>query len=666
MAVKDTKGALEHLSAEHRRQLEEDSGIAPEIIEERGVRTITHGRELPRVFSRRQKRRAPGMLFTVHRPNGETSDSFRPDEPDPENPGHKYEQPTKYYGGPGNVLDIHPSCRHLINDPSAAVIFVEGIKKGDAIVSAAKAAGAKVLIVVVSGVWNWLADGEPIPDMYDIPVEGRQVSIIFDSDILTNPSVQLAAQRLAEHLIQRGAAVWATYFPDQPDGSKTGADDFFAAGGTFAELRLLTRRYDSADFATIRLSRDEQLRYALEDLERRFWAQEWKGQGGHTDRDVYLKLVEAARRHGKVVKDGVRVTISRGTLLIAASIGSTRTLSKAIYRLEDAGLVCRDNEGRKPDKAGAFVLRASVNNEREKGEQVTRGSQGGGRRCLHLRAPRLRWSSRAVKPRRGLVRGTRRVRQGVPLEPRPAIKRLGKIRGAILDALDAAGGTATLQEIAEVLHRKRPRDMRRRHLPMLEDAGIVTVDGDRVHLADNWLDKLEEAREFDKEIEAEERAQRRIDHQRVAFHTRRRIKLDRAPTAAELDARRARFEAALEAQRCAREDRMRIAALEAFRAYSSGARKNLELCMAGELQNIQPLVQSVLAYHRVPVVRWERLWEEWRGPVLEAASSIAQENAPPSASPPDEAWRSHPLDCECTDCLVPEPRYARPYRKGVA
>src|SRR5215218_1183486 len=87
------------LSQKHEKMLFKESGNSPEVVAERGVRTIRRGRDLPEGFSWRQKKRAPGILFTLHRPNGETSYSFRPDEPDPEKPGRKYEQPSKYYGG---------------------------------------------------------------------------------------------------------------------------------------------------------------------------------------------------------------------------------------------------------------------------------------------------------------------------------------------------------------------------------------------------------------------------------------------------------------------------------------------------------------------------------------------------------------------------------------
>jgi hypothetical protein len=656
MAVKDSKGNLKHLSAKHRRQLEEESSIAPDIIEERGVRTITQGRELPKDFSCRQRRRAPGTLFTVHRPNGETSHSFRPDEPDPKSLGHKYEQPSKHYGGPGNVLDVHPSCRHLIDDPSIPVIFVEGIKKGDAILSAARAAGIEVLVVVISGVWNWLSEGESIPDMFDVPVEGRQVSICFDSDMLNNPSVQLAVQRLAEHHISREAKVWITYLPDQPDGSKMGADDFFVNGGTFPELRLLTRRYDPADFATVRLSRDKRLRLAIEDLQGKFWDSEWRSMGGHTDRDVYLKLIETARRHGKVVDDGVRVTISHGTLQIEAKIGSSRTLCKAINRLEEVGLMYRDNDDRKPDKSGSFVLRASVKYYGEgegKKETTTPEPQEVYARTLHSRVPRLRWSRPKVKPSRNEIRAARKgERQALP-EPKPGIQRIGKIRGAILDALDAAGGTATLQELADVLHRKRPRDIRKRNLPMLEEAGILAVAGDIVCLTENWRKNLNEVRFFDEELEADEVARRRLALKRRAYHTRHERKADQAPTPEEMDARRREGAA-----------KMRAAALAAFQASGSGAARNLALFMDGEVSNVEYLVKSVLAYLGKSFAQWER----WRDPVLEAAAARVREHAsvPDPPEDPVPAYRSHSLDCECFDCSIPEPRYARLYRRGVA
>jgi Domain of unknown function (DUF3854) len=513
------------LSQEHRRQLEDESGIAREIYEERGVRTITHGRQLPKGFARRQRRLGSGLLWSGHAPDGTEFYIFRPDRPDPRKPGRKYEMQAKACGGPGNRLDIHPSCRHLISRTDVPVIFVEGVKKADSILSAAKAAGVEVLVVAIMGVWNWKSDGEPISDMFEIPVEGRRVIVLYDSDVLRNPNVQDAANQLAKHNEGRGADVYMTFLPDQDDGSKMGADDYLLEH-TLRELQLLMRPYDPADFTLVRLSRDKKLRLALEDIERRFWEIECKGLGAHSARDVFLKLYEAARRHGEVVGEGIRVTKAWGPLAIEAKV-SSRTLSKAINRLDEWGLLYKDNEGRKADKAGAFVLRAGVKQYGERKGQEEKGTQelqGLSHGTLHLRAPRLRWSQPKYTPKRGVVPGARRVRQGPIPEPRDRIERLGKIRGAILDVLDTAGGSATLEEVTNTLHKARSRDLVRcktkvggRNGPViwLLQAGIVEwvcdveTRQEVLRLTGDWLDRLEDARELGKEIEADELARER-------------------------------------------------------------------------------------------------------------------------------------------------------------
>jgi len=510
-----------HLSPKHCRTLEEASGIALDVYEESGVRSIAHGRELPKGFSGRQRRRGPGMLFTVHRPNRETTWVFRPDEADPDNPGLKYEAMCKKLGGPGNVLYVHPSQRHLIGDKRVPVIFVEGIKKALAIVSAARIAGVEVLVVGILGVWNWLSDGEPISDMLAISLKGRKVSICFDDDVFCNPDVADGARRLAGHAVERGAAlVELAYLPPSPDGSKTGADDYLASGRSYVELAATFKPFDPADLAAERLKRGDQLRAMLEDLCHTFWAAEWKGMGGHSSRDVFKVLVDVAGERAKLHEDGLRVRMSRGELARMAKV-SSRTLQKAIERLENMGLIYRDNEGRRPRERGAFVLSASVNHYGEgqaAPRAATRPESDSAIGTLHLRAPRLMWSSPAFKPRRGTVTGTRRVRQGPRPEPRPAVKRLGKIRGAVVDALDVGGGAITIEDVCEVLHRSRQRDLVRFKasenghdgpVVMLLEAGIVqwvsVVQTRRevLRLTPDWLQRLEEARQLGGETDDE-------------------------------------------------------------------------------------------------------------------------------------------------------------------
>jgi hypothetical protein len=442
------------LSREHRRMLFEESGIDPAVAEERGYYTARRRSEVPEAFKDYQRK--PGLVVPMFSPDGETAGyQLRPDRP--RKGGPKYETP----GGISPVVDVHPRMLEEARSGDGPLLITEGAKTGDA------ATSQGIPTAVLAGVWMWcVPKAKPYrlkPCFDHIRLEGREVMVAFDSDCMTKAGVQEALTALVAALKDRGAVVKVIYLPDAGDGTKQGVDDYLAseAGGTVREMFMLAREFDPADLGRIRMSRDERLRAGVEDLERRFWAQEWKGMGGASARDVALKLIEAAKRHGKVHPDGIRVRKAQGPLALEAKV-SARTLWKALNRLEEMGFGYRDNKGRKADKSGAFVLKATTRaNVSHKGGsdasegQATKSLQTCGPGDLHLRAPRLRWSRPKFTPKRGLVSDTRKVRQSPKLEPWDRIERLGKIRGAILDALDAAGGTLTVQEIAETLHRSR-------------------------------------------------------------------------------------------------------------------------------------------------------------------------------------------------------------------
>jgi len=503
------------LSDAHQKMLFEESGIDPAIETERGTFTAHRGKDVPQEHGWLPTK--PALVFPVHTLDGGLFCRLRLD-----NPGRypKYMQPK----GHPNRLDVHPRQHERIRHAGDMRYITEGEKKVGAGVSHG------LLMVGLSGVWNGQKDNELIPDWSLLPLEGERYSITFDSDIIANPNVQMAADRQARLLREQGAEVFITLLPPAPDGGKQGLDDFLANGGTVQEIELLTMPYDEALVERVRLTRDQKLRAAIEALWRKWWETPWTGQGGHTDRDLAIKVIEAARKHGRVKGDDLRVVKAWGPLMVEAKISSSRTMGKSIARLEGRGFFERDNKGRKADKPGTFMFRAVARaSVKQYGEGATLEeatvdpNEDSPPSTLHLRAPRLMWSSPKVKGRRGLVKGTRMVRQGVRSEPRPAVKRLGKTRGAILDALDAGGGVLSLQEIADALHRKRARDLRRRCLPMLEEAGIITGDGDVVALAEDWLDRLEDARELGGEIEAEEHARRRYGDKSRAYHNRQQV-----------------------------------------------------------------------------------------------------------------------------------------------
>lgn len=491
------------------------------------------------------------MLFKVPRPNGEHGHSFRPDAPDPKKPGRKYEQPCKHLGSPGNFLGVYETSPGLLEDASASLVFVEGVKKALSLIGAARAAGLELVVVAISGVWNWLSKGAPIPDMLALPVEGRSCEIVFDSDMLRNPNVQDATRRLAEYLTGRGAGVWVAYLRDGDDGSKTGADDFFAAGGTFKELGMLTRPYDPADFTTVRLNRSDELRAMVRYLWRRWHEGDWmrfvgaaeRGNWarGHTARDTMEALIELAVRRGKPDARGLVVAVGLRALADKAA-KTAPSVGKATRHLEADGQIeiLPPKEGGKTRSYRLLVPRAAIYIvKKEDGEERTMGEPV--HRCKGLRAPaapRLRWSSPG-RPRRRefeVVRGASRVRHAghtprnavaEDLEARPYVKRLGPHRCAVPDALERAGGELHVEDLCEVLHRARPRDVRRRILKPLEEAGVIECEGDVVRLAADWLDRLEKERGRTGEVEQAKR--QREKHREQSARFREHLKREKHP-----------------------------------------------------------------------------------------------------------------------------------------
>jgi len=387
--------------------------------------------------------------------------------------------------------------------------------------------------VVLAGVWMWCVPKvRPYrlkPCFDHVRLVDREVLVAFDSDCMTKEGVQEALAALVAALEDRGAVVKVIYLPDAQDGSKQGVDDYLVAGGTIKEMLMLARKFEPADAGRIRLSRDENLRAAFEDLERRHSETVWCWPGAEKDSNLYQALAAAALRHGKIHVDGIRVAESYGALMRDAKM-SSRTISKGLDRLEDRGLLYRDNEGRRGRKPGAFVLAASAAPSapfsqsagvKHKGgglaeeKKATKSLQRVNPSTLHPRSPRL-WSSR---PRlKATKKEIHRHRLGTLAhlpEPREGLKRLGPKRSQIWDRLDAAGGSLTTDELGSQMG-VRPRDLTRRKrtekgrnglLAWPIEAGLIVVEGDTVSLTPDWLDRLEDEREKGEEHQADEWAE---------------------------------------------------------------------------------------------------------------------------------------------------------------
>jgi Domain of unknown function (DUF3854) len=503
-----------------------ESGIDPNVIAERGYRTVKRRVELEE-FPEWQRRL--GLYVPMFSPDGITQGcQLRPDRP--RKGGPKYETPV----GASPVVDVHPRMLEEVRHGTGPLLITEGAKTGDA------ATSRGIPTVVLAGVWMWC---EPkvrpyrLKPCFDhIRLEGREVFAAFDSDCMSKASVQEALAALVAALKDRGANVKVIYLPDAADGSKQGIDDYLVAGGTIKEMFLLAREFDPGDLGRVRMSRDDRLRAALEELRAAWWGTDWNQivgteekphwMRGYTLRDVEEAMLRLAARSGRVTAQGVRFTAGSRTISDEAGKGKPAT-GKAITHLEAEGrLLIHEPEGGR--KARSYTLLAGRAHSYHKGrrggggvENATPELQECDPRGNGLRAPdvpRLRWSAPAQHKR--IVRRKQRVADRVRTvsvvvgEERARIVRLDPRRGAIVDYLEASGGRALLQEICEVLGVKRSRDLRRRLLPMLEGAGIIECEGDIISLTAAWRERLEEERRRAGEIEAGERQKARHDEER--------------------------------------------------------------------------------------------------------------------------------------------------------
>src|SRR5215213_8944312 len=302
-------GQSRTLSDSHHRMLYDESGIDPGVAAERGYYTARRRSEAPEAFKDYQRK--PGLVVPMFSPDGETVGyQLRPDRP--RKGGPKYETP----GGISPVVDVHPRMHEEVRSGSGPLLITEGAKTGDA------ATSQGIPTVMLAGVWMWCVPKvKPYrlkPCFDHVRLEGREVCVAFDSDCMSKAGVQDALAALVAALEDRCAAVKVIYLPDATDGSKQGIDDYLAAGGTIREMFMLAREFDPADVGRIRMSRDEKLRRALEELRAAWWGADWNrfvGAGefphwarGHSARDVEDALLRLAARRGKLTPEGLQLT----------------------------------------------------------------------------------------------------------------------------------------------------------------------------------------------------------------------------------------------------------------------------------------------------------------------------------------------------------------------
>jgi hypothetical protein len=356
----------------------------------------------------------------------------------------------------------------------------------------------------------------------------------------------------------------------------------------------------------------------LDKIERAILRREWKGQRGKTKYSIAVAALKLARKHGAEVEDGVRVEVSARQLALAAAT-SRMSIVRNIKDMD--GILRADNENAEHGKSGAIVLLTPpAPLDTTLPTEVVIGESEGG--CTNprapLTAPRLRWSTPAYKPRRGLVRGTSKVRNAPIPEKRAAVLRLGKSCERVMDVLEAAGGTMTLAALADAVDAKRPRDLTRRKnletgkgrdgfVARLQDVGVLEVAGDTVALTEGWLEALDRERDRAGEIELYKRDMRRYNNESKAYRNREKVEADPAPSEADMGEYRA--------------TRPTLAG-DALRAYRVLADPNTRASRAYAAGGDGDILAGALAAHVGDARGDPAAWKRWRDPVARALAVL--------------------------------------------
>ena len=215
------------LSAETREDLAR-SGITPEMAEKLGIRELPAD-DMYRLF----KMRTTGYLIPYNEHYGRAR--FHDEIIRKGGSKQKYAQrrgsSPELYMPDGLAIDWEAIKR----DVSKALLICEGEKKAIAL----NLSGYPT--IGIGGVSCWGSRGMLLPQWDEFHLRGREVFIVYDSDIISKPQVQDAERGLASELTKRGARVMRIRLPE----THKGADDFLVAHGFPTQIDKSRAAFDS-------------------------------------------------------------------------------------------------------------------------------------------------------------------------------------------------------------------------------------------------------------------------------------------------------------------------------------------------------------------------------------------------------------------------------------
>jgi hypothetical protein len=234
---------------------------------------------------------------------------------------------------------------------------------------------------------------------------------------------------------------------------------------------------------------------ALDMIEEDIWEHpdRWRGKSGLSQWKMKYALIDVAREYGKMIRTGVRVSLSRRDLAERAGVALS-TVQGNILKMKKAGHIRTDNEDRHHDEAGAFVLLYP-----ERANSVHSPT-----------TPELIRTTELTSV--SDLRALKKLRHAAP-----RVWRVGPRAGMATLALLRFGGTLSYELLASKLGISRARDLRRKGgvLERMESVGMVVCSQNTVSLTPTWYRALEQAREEGREEQAEMRQRSLYQAQRA-------------------------------------------------------------------------------------------------------------------------------------------------------
>ncbi len=350
--VAPSKSTTRRLHDRHRDHLHHGSGISLEIIAERGYFTVSSSVQVSHM-SDRQRRLVPAIGIPILQLGEPYTVSTRPDIPyvetrdDGREKIHKYEYPA----GATNVLDMLPRYHEALQDPSITLCITEGVKKTDA--ASSQPWGRNAVWLSINGVWGWMdgkdADGNRclLPDYRRIPLRGRRVLLIPDSDYETNPHVKMAFDEHAKALTARGATVAIVRFPHTD--KKMGLDDAIVSGWTWEEIEQAAHPCDEANTndpllqasQVQRLQREvERLQAYIQEIEATIANKELAA--GERLTLYYLNKELRAQRRQQPQSEAQTPVLTRVWKIAEESGQKESAVGRHLKKFEDYGVIQRD------------------------------------------------------------------------------------------------------------------------------------------------------------------------------------------------------------------------------------------------------------------------------------------------------------------------------------